>query len=57
MSFTFEHPVETPPSVFKIPKLKLGHFCVFFYPPPPIGTLSQIFSFFFSDASPKLIYI
>ena len=40
-----------PPSVFKIPKLKLGHFC--FFLPPPIGTLSQIFSIFYFDASLK----
>ena len=39
---------DPPPSAFKIPKFKLGHFCF------PIGTLSQIFSILYFDASPKL---
>ena len=42
-----------PPSVFKTTKFKLGHFWGGFSPPPPIETLSQIFSIFYFDASPK----
>ena len=40
--------------VITIPKLKLGIFVCFFIPLPPFGNLSQIFPFFFSDASPYL---
>ena len=40
---TFFKEKAPPPSVFKIPKLKLGHFWI---------SLSQIFSIFYFDASP-----
>ena len=37
-------------------QIEIGTFLGFFtLPPPPIGTLSQIFSFFFSDASPYVV--
>ena len=39
-------------TLIKLRLWSLGHFWSFFTLPPPIGTLSQIFSFFFSDASP-----
>ena len=46
--------IETPPSVFKIPKLKLGHFC-FFNPPPPLLGHCPKFSRF-SILMPPLIW-
>ena len=48
--------IDTPPPwVFKIPKLKYGHFCYFFTPPPHQGHCPNLF-LLFCNGSPKQTY-
>ena len=46
--------IVTPPLCFQNSQIEIGTF-LFFFTPPPIGTLSQIFSLFYFDASPNLL--